>query len=368
MGCASSKSVDVKADVYRPAPSSFAVFDIDSIKEPWLMVDNPALEEDEAPEKEKAAKLPETILDKLNKIESTNDVAPHSTWNEVSKALEDVKATLNKPSTPAAPPLKTAAESPMKDQTLKPPTKNLSFHTLEELDKKLSPKPEKDVKKADMERVGLKKLEPASRSRVESVEAGGRSSTVKENIFILRDRQEREKEGKMAIFDKMMSRRDPLSDFPDICPPRGENSLVIYTTSLHGVRRTFEECNRARTILEVHRVVFDERDVALHGEYRNELKELLGDGAGVPRIFIKGRYLGGVDELVEMNEAGRFGRLLRAVGVEFGVGRQLCEGCGGARFVPCLDCGGSCKVVVGDTKERCGECNENGLVHCPACL
>lgn len=89
---------------------------------------------------------------------------------------------------------------------------------------------------------------------------------------------------------------------------------------------------------------------------------------GLAQVFVKGRHLGGVDELMEINETGRFGRMLMLAGIERGPGRQLCEGCGGARFVPCLDCGGSCKVVVGDGKERCGSCNENGLVHCPACL
>ena len=50
-----------------------------------------------------------------------------------------------------------------------------------------------------------------------------------------------------------------------------------------------------------------------------------------------------------------------------------CEGCGGARFVPCWECGGSCKVVVAadggaaTATERCGKCNENGLMMCPIC-
>lgn len=85
-------------------------------------------------------------------------------------------------------------------------------------------------------------------------------------------------------------------------------------------------------------------------------------------MFVKGRHVGGVEELVELNETGRLGRMLTLARIERGPGRQLCEGCGGARFVPCLDCGGSCKVVIGDAKERCGSCNENGLVHCPACI
>uniref|UniRef100_A0A0D3ELI2 Uncharacterized protein n=1 Tax=Oryza barthii TaxID=65489 RepID=A0A0D3ELI2_9ORYZ len=52
-------------------------------------------------------------------------------------------------------------------------------------------------------------------------------------------------------------------------------------------------------------------------------------------------------------------------------GRRV--GCGGARFVPCWECGGSCKVVAAGATaaaadvERCAKCNENGLMLCPIC-
>ena len=192
---------------------------------------------------------------------------------------------------------------------------------------------------------------------------------LKDNIFIVRDRLERQKEEKESAFERL--RRDPLSAFPEKCPAGGSETVVLYTTSLGGVRKTFEDCNRARDVLESHRVVFDERDVSLHGEFLKELKELVGEGVvALPRVFVKGRYVGGLDELVELNETGRLRRILTATRVERGVGRQACGGCGGARFVPCWDCGGSCKVVASDGvhKERCPNCNENGLVHCPACV
>ncbi|OWM72146.1 hypothetical protein CDL15_Pgr018029 [Punica granatum] len=367
MGCASSKSTAVKADVYSPPLSSFAVFDINSVKEPWVVVDKPQPEQEDQPPStppEKPAQLPATILDKLKKLEAADD-APHSTWVEVSKALEDLKPAVTAPREKPKATSPPAPGADKDDSQEPPPRKNFSFHTLEELDAKLAPKPAKELRKTESLRTGPK-AEPKAESRRET--SGGFRS-VKENIFIQRDREEREKEGKLAAYDRlMMSKRDPFSVFPEKCPPRGEDSLVIYTTTLHGVRRTYEDCNKARSILESHRVVFDERDVALHGEFRTELKELFGEAATVPQVFVKGRHLGGVDELVELNETGRFGRMLGMAGIEKGVGRQACEGCGGARFVPCLDCGGSCKVVVGGSKERCGSCNENGLVHCPACL
>lgn len=121
-------------------------------------------------------------------------------------------------------------------------------------------------------------------------------------------------------------------------------------------------------------MVFEEKDVFSHAQFLKELKDMLGrkceEGGmvNVPELFVKDRYIGGVDELVEPNETGRLNRLLNSAKVERGMGRQKYEGCGAVRFVPCFECGGSCKVVVAAGKKgRCGECNENGLVHCPAC-
>ncbi|OWM72147.1 hypothetical protein CDL15_Pgr018030 [Punica granatum] len=70
----------------------------------------------------------------------------------------------------------------------------------------------------------------------------------------------------------------------------------------------------------------------------------------------------------ELSKTGQFERMLGMAGIENGVGRQTCEGCGRADSCRAWTAGGSFKVVVGDSKERCGFGNENGLVHCPACL
>ncbi|KAJ4851584.1 hypothetical protein Tsubulata_032646 [Turnera subulata] len=365
MGCNSSKRVDATTDVYRPAPTSFAKFDINSIEEPWIVVDNKDLQETQ----NKPSHVPAPLLDKLNKLEADT---PHS-WDEVSKALEDLKPTFNDKN----PEPKHNQTSPQtlekKDQTLK---KSNSIHTLEELDAKLSSKPEKEeLKKAESSRfphqLKKKTTEPAGGAtelllsdRVAVESGGGVIKPVKENIFILKDRLERQKEGKPVM------KWDPLRDYPEKCPPGGADSVVVYTTSLRGVRRTFEDCTRVSSLLELHHVVFDERDVSLHGEFLNELRELVGEegASALPRVFVKGRYVGGAEEVVELNESGRLGRMLVHARVERVLGRQACEGCGDATFVPCLECGGSCKVFLEDgTKERCGKCNENGLVRCPTC-
>lgn len=393
MGCSSSKRVEAAIDVYRPPPSSFAVFNINAIEEPWLKAMEAAHEQHELDDQKQTTHIvPSQIIEKLNAIED----APR-TWEEVSKALEDIKPSLHKipPTTTDKQPPKTKAEQPPppsplqnynneQPQTPPAPRKNFSFHTLEEFDSKLSPKPNDQLKKSESMQE-LKKSQTSinpkrkgiiSDSGPESRPAptlpdGYKPKPVKDNIFILRDKQEREKEGKSAPVNYFF---DPLSEFPEKCPPDGADSVVIYTTSLGGVRRTFEECNKIRSILESHQVVFDERDVSLHGKFLKELREVLegengasAGGVSVPRMFVKGRYIGGAEEVMGLNETGKLGRILNRARIERGVGRLGCDGCGGARFVPCLDCGGSCKIVAGDVKERCLKCNENGLILCPLC-
>ncbi|GMH09324.1 hypothetical protein Nepgr_011165 [Nepenthes gracilis] len=362
MGCASSKQIGAAAvDVYRPSPASFAVFDINAVEEPWLKLDTNQYQHQE----KSSTLLPPPILEKISSFEQQPSDAPRS-WEEISKALQD----LNKPTVIAATPPKTAAAQPAVTEDAVPPNKTaprngLSIHTLDELDTKLLAASKSQTRMHKTESV------PPEPTRSDSGMPGSDSETVKpvrENVFILRDRLDREKEGKAANFDRIMAnRRDPLSQYPEKCPPGGSDLVVLYTTSLGGVRRTFEDCNRARSVLETHRVVFDERDVSLHAEFLNELRQLVGEGAAVPRLFVKGRYLGGVEEVVELNESGRLGRILSCARVERGLGWQACEGCGGARFVPCLECGGSCKISVGDRRERCPKCNENGLIQCPLC-
>ncbi|PIA34759.1 hypothetical protein AQUCO_03700197v1 [Aquilegia coerulea] len=370
MGCATSKRVEatVVSDViYRPAPSSFALFDISTIEEPWLKSN---IDEEE---NEKVGHVPAPILEKLNTFELAND-GPHS-WSEVSKALEELKPSLHsqKPALPE--PVKTEVQQDIPISKPTHFTKSNSIHTLEELDKKLSSKPTDQLKKSEsmtaMDQHELKRvvLKKADSKKTESQVGGGAPEPpiiyegvrpVKENMFIIKDRMERGKDG------MLIKRRDPLSEYPEKCPPDGAESVVLYTTTLRGVRRTFEDCNRIRSAIELHGVLMDERDVSLHGQFLNELRELLGEGACVPRLFIKGRYIGGVDEVMELNELGKLGKLLNLVGKN----REpcsVCEGCGGTRFLPCLECGGSCKVVIGDKKERCTKCNENGLVQCPVC-
>ena len=144
MGCSSSKRVDAAVvDVYRPAATSFAVFDINSIHEPWIVVDPTT-------NHEKPTHVPAQILEKLGSLDAAEEPAPPQSWEEVSKALEDLKPTIQpKPVAPEKPspvqPTSSAKNSPVLKKPNLPNSK--SFHTLEELDPKLSPKPMNSLRK-----------------------------------------------------------------------------------------------------------------------------------------------------------------------------------------------------------------------------
>ena len=162
-------------------------------------------------------------------------------------------------------------------------------------------------------------------------------------------------------------RPDPWERFDWKCPPAGEERVVLYTTSLRGIRKTFEDCNNARFILQGLNVAVDERDVSIHAEFRQELKDLMmGKPVPVPQVFIKGRYIGGMEEITKLHEDGTLATLVDGLPAQ--LSREDCDGCGGVRFVPCSDCSGSCKVInESNVVVRCPECNENGLMRCPIC-
>ncbi|KAH7442822.1 hypothetical protein KP509_02G003800 [Ceratopteris richardii] len=162
-----------------------------------------------------------------------------------------------------------------------------------------------------------------------------------------------------------------LLSYDTRCPPRGEGKVVLYFTSLRGVRKTFEDCCSLRLILRGLGIQVDERDVWMHSLFRIELNDLLkGLFVGAPRVpqlFIKGRYIGGADEVKQLHEEGILVRLMD--GLDMGLIHRVCNGCGDARFIPCFSCSGSRKVLdVNYTVTQCLDCNENGLMMCPMCF
>lgn len=168
----------------------------------------------------------------------------------------------------------------------------------------------------------------------------------------------------------------------EVAAPPPRKAVVVYFTSIRGVRKTFADGAAVRAILCSYPVRVDERDVSMHAAFKDELRNLVGLAAGgghvLPRVFVLGDGeqqldLGGADEVSALHESGELAHAL--AGCET-VAAHLppCVGCGDLRFLPCGTCSGSCKLFAGDEGgcvadmfEECTECNENGLIRCPVC-
>ncbi|KAK6155105.1 hypothetical protein DH2020_009353 [Rehmannia glutinosa] len=105
----------------------------------------------------------------------------------------------------------------------------------------------------------------------------------------------------IATFRKALEELPPANPFhlkpTNKIAPRGTDKLIVYFTSLRGVRKTYEDCCHVRVILKGLGVKVDERDVSMHSGFKEELKELLGEmfvGSGLPRVFLGKKYVGGV--------------------------------------------------------------------------
>lgn len=243
MGFVNSKSGfkmdDDFVDSFNLDPESKAEFDLNTVGESWLMTLNIVGESWLTTSKSQSTShVPVSLLEK---VDSSLNLELRS-WSEVSKALEDLKPSLEKHFPEASTPWKSIEKK---------------SHTVEEVD----------------EIINL-----SSGSLPISLSVGA-EQPVRRNSFILRDKHEKQKERSRI--------KNPLDGLKKMCPPGGSESVVLYTTSIHSVRRTFEDCEKARMIVELQcplGVDIDERDVSIHGEYLREMKSLLvlvGEEEGV---------------------------------------------------------------------------------------
>ena len=82
--------------------------------------------------------------------------------------------------------------------------------------------------------------------------------------------------------------------------------IEIYTTPF------CPYCSRAKALLEVKGVAFEEYDVSMGGEKRAEMRQRANGGHTVPQIFIDDRHIGGCDDLFALDRAGKLDPLLAA--------------------------------------------------------
>ena len=69
-------------------------------------------------------------------------------------------------------------------------------------------------------------------------------------------------------------------------------------------------CARARTLLESKGIAIEEIDVDAVDGARDEMEARSGRSS-VPQIFIGNQHVGGCDELLELDQAGRLDPLLK---------------------------------------------------------
>ncbi|KAH6797515.1 hypothetical protein C2S52_022069 [Perilla frutescens var. hirtella] len=148
--------------------------------------------------------------------------------------------------------------------------------------------------------------------------------------------------------------------------------VVLYSTSLRGIRKTFEDCNAIRFLLGSFRVAYRERDVSMDLAYREELWRMVGGRVVPPRLFIRGRCIGGADEVIGLHEKGMLITLLQ--GIPLSPSSCPCRGCAGMGFLLCCKCSGSRRLIINNINininaawTRCPDCNENGLIKCSLC-
>ncbi|KAJ6900888.1 hypothetical protein NC652_026858 [Populus alba x Populus x berolinensis] len=181
---------------------------------------------------------------------------------------------------------------------------------------------------------------------------------VKEHMRV----SEEERRARIEKENLERMREEPEKNFEN-----QEEEPPLKARRIEGIRKTFEDCNSIRFLLESFRVLFFERDVSMHMEFKEELWRVLDGRANPPRLFIKGRYIGGAEEVLALHEQGRFRVLFEGIPIDIFIGSP-CEGCAGFRFVLCFHCNGSHKVVAENgLSSTCQDCNENGLIICPLC-
>lgn len=80
--------------------------------------------------------------------------------------------------------------------------------------------------------------------------------------------------------------------------------VEIYTTSSCGF------CVRAKRLLDLKRVAYDETPIDRGGESRAQMLQRANGRSSVPQIFIGGAHIGGCDDLMALEMDGKLDAML----------------------------------------------------------
>ena len=71
-------------------------------------------------------------------------------------------------------------------------------------------------------------------------------------------------------------------------------------------------CARAKRLLESKGIDYEETEISMSADKREEMIQRANGRTTVPQIFIDGRHIGGSDDLAELEGTGRLDPLLQA--------------------------------------------------------
>ena len=71
-------------------------------------------------------------------------------------------------------------------------------------------------------------------------------------------------------------------------------------------------CARAKRLLESKGIDYEETEISMSADKREEMIQRANGRSTVPQIFIDGRHIGGSDDLAELDRSGGLDPLLQA--------------------------------------------------------
>ncbi|KAJ7974072.1 Glutaredoxin [Quillaja saponaria] len=106
-----------------------------------------------------------------------------------------------------------------------------------------------------------------------------------------------------------------LQDFPEIFPPgSADDAVVVYRTRDSLEPCTVDDCDSVVDLLEGYGLKLDVRNTT-RSYYEKELLKLLHGFMVLPSVYVKGRYLGGLNEVKKLHNSGQLSNILISTGI-----------------------------------------------------
>ena len=92
--------------------------------------------------------------------------------------------------------------------------------------------------------------------------------------------------------------------------PLPPHSVVFYMTTTASTLQLKADISRLTQILQAHGAQYEEVDLSLTPERRQEMLDV-SQSKALPQLHVDGRYIGDAEAVLEMNDAGELVKLLR---------------------------------------------------------